>query len=66
MSIFLIQGSQLIDSLTDIVLNLEFGHDIKILKMANLVEVDCIKIEPALPRYPKYITSAAVSIKDYT
>ena len=43
-----IQGFRLFDSAIDIVLTLEFGHNITILKMAYSYKVDCIEIEPAL------------------
>ena len=49
MRIFSIQGFWLFDSLIDIVLTFEFGHDIAVLKMAIFDEVDYIEIDPALP-----------------
>ena len=46
--IFLIQGFCLFESLIDIVLTFEFGHDIPTLKMAIFDRVEHIEIEPEL------------------
>ena len=48
MGIFPIHSFQLFDSLIDIVLTFEFGHDITILKMAIFTDADYIDIQPAL------------------
>ena len=47
--IFSVLIFRLLDSLIDVVLTFEFGHDSTILKMAMFDEVDYNDIEPALP-----------------
>ena len=46
---FSIQGFRLFNSLIDIVLIFEFGHDISILKVTIFGKVDDIEFQPALP-----------------
>ena len=43
--IFLIQGFRLLGSLIDIVVSFEFGHDVRILKVAIFKKVNYIETE---------------------